>query len=90
MTTLPAPSKTRPQITHKILLTAPRETLRKRVSTRIALPDTYQGTLEELEFTIQEFEDFNSFRFHRIFDTEEHSPDNIAAEIKQMIETPQE
>jgi shikimate kinase len=70
----------------KILLTASLETLKKRVSTRSSLPCTYQGTSEELENTILKYSSFEFSIFQKVFNTENLRTDDIAGEIKQMIE----
>lgn len=68
-----------------ILLTAPLETLRERVSARASWSRTYQGTSVELEETVSKKGNFDFSRFQKVFNTERLNPNIIAGEIKQMM-----
>jgi cytidylate kinase len=71
----------------KILLTAPMDVLRRRVTERNACEGKYQGTLSELEDSVSKIGEFETSRFTSVFDTSALSVDDIVEEIRTLLDS---
>ncbi|MBI4029409.1 MAG: hypothetical protein HY376_03510, partial [Candidatus Blackburnbacteria bacterium] len=66
------------------LQTSP-ETLRRRVGERQSLTGTYRGTLNELEFSLKESQEWAEQTYDLILDTEQMTVEEEALAIKEVI-----